>query len=386
MSKSTTRYGGYRREYSAELRASMAKCSNSSGHRRHHLGVALATLLVVLAAVSAAGVVYLNRYEPEATAKAAPSAKLPTTTDKSVDAKTTTIIPYNTTIGFVGDSLTFGCCTGSTPAPELEVADLGDNYRAINRGVNGSTTGDWLDNLLEPAMEEFRNNNVEIVQVMLGTNDVAHGTATDEIIANLRTIAERLLDNGAKVVIVNKIPYSLRHDDLAIRRLNLALDELPNGNGVYLGDDQSYDYFRQHQDQLEDGLHMDQDGYEALADMWLAAFKRIVVEAPQVQHVLSMANYRVGSGEKFTYTVDKPAKWFVVGLGEQSGVLIDGQLIGADNYDVTGAGDQIVVSLHNDYLDSLSATEYTIAIRCIDGTTFEAKFIVDGSEAEASAE
>ena len=164
MSKSTTRYGGYRREYSAELRASMAKCSNSSGHRRHHLGVALATLLVVLAAVSAAGVVYLNRYEPEATAKAAPSTKLPTTTDKSVDAKTTTIIPYNTTIGFVGDSLTFGCCTGSTPAPELEVADLGDNYRAINRGVNGSTTGDWLDNLLEPAMEEFRNNNVEIVQ------------------------------------------------------------------------------------------------------------------------------------------------------------------------------------------------------------------------------
>ncbi len=379
MSKSTTRYGGYRREYSAELRASMAKCSNSSGHRRHHLGVALATLLVVLASVSAVGVVYLNRYEPEATAKAAPSAKLLTTTDKSVDAKTTTIIPYNTTIGFVGDSLTFGCCTDSTPAPEIEMDNLGDNYRAINRGVNGSTTRDWLNNLLEPALAEFRDNNVEVVQVMLGTNDVAANIPTDEIVDNLRAITDKLLENGAKVVIVNKVPYSLKHNDLAIRRLNVALDELPNGAGVYLGDDQSYDYFRQHQDQLEDGLHMNQEGYEALADLWIAAFKRILVETPQVGHSLTTTNYQIGSGAEFVYSVNKSAKWFVAGMGQQSGVLIDDQLVDANQYDVTRADDQISIKLHTDYLDSLSTTEHSIAVRYIDGTSFATSFTVTKS-------
>ena len=47
MSKSTTRSGGYRREYSAELRASMAKCSNSSRRGRRHLGVVAVTLVAV---------------------------------------------------------------------------------------------------------------------------------------------------------------------------------------------------------------------------------------------------------------------------------------------------------------------------------------------------
>ena len=345
MNKSTTKSGGYRREYSAELRASMAKCSNSAHRSRRHLSIAMVTLAVVLAMTGVGGVIYLNQYEPEVTAKATPSVKLTTSTSEAdVTTSLTTLIPYSTTIGFVGDSLTFGCCTDSTPAPELEMDNLGDNYRAINRGVNGSTT-----------------------------------RATDEIVDNLRAITDKLLDNGAKVVIVNKVPYSLKHNDLAIRRLNVALDELPNGAGVYLGDDQSYDYFRQHQDQLEDGLHMNQEGYEALADLWTAAFKRILVETPQVGHSLTTTNYQIGSGAEFVYSVNKSAKWFVAGMGQQSGVVIDDQLVDANQYDVTRADDQISIKLHTDYLDSLSATEHSIAVRCIDGTSFAASFTVTKS-------
>ena len=325
----------------------------------------------------AGGMAYLNQYEPEATAKATPTVKMTTpASEPDASTKSTTLIPYGTTIGFVGDSLTFGCCTNSTPAPEIEMDNLGDNYQAINRGVNGSTTRDWLNNLLEPALVEFRDNNVEIVQLMLGTNDVAASIPTDEIVDNLRTIANKLLDNGVKVVIVNKIPYSLKHNDLAIRQLNVALDELPDGEGIYLGDDQSYDYFRQHQDQLEDGLHMNQEGYEALADLWTAAFRRILVEAPQVSHSLVTANYQIGSGAEFVYNVNKSAKWFVAGMGQQSGVLIDGQMIDANQYDVIGAGDQITIKLHSDYLDGLPAAKHSIAIRCIDGTDFAAEFTV----------
>ena len=326
------------------------------------------------------GMAYLNQYEPEATAKATPTVKMTTPANESdAPTKSTTLIPYSTTIGFVGDSLTFGCCTNSTPAPEIEMDNLGDNYRAINRGVNGSTTRDWLNNLLEPALAEFRDNNVEVVQVMLGTNDVAANIPTDEIVDNLRAITDKLLENGAKVVIVNKVPYSLKHNDLAIRRLNVALDELPNGAGVYLGDDQSYDYFRQHQDQLEDGLHMNQEGYEALADLWTAAFKRILVETPQVGHSLTTTNYQIGSGAEFVYSVNKSAKWFVAGMGQQSGVLIDDQLVDANQYDVTRADDQISIKLHTDYLDSLSVTEHSIAVRCIDGTSFATSFTVTES-------
>ena len=380
MNKSTTKSGGYRREYSAELRASMAKCSNSAHRSRRHLGIAMVALAVVLAMTGVGGVIYLNQYEPEATAKATPSTKLTaSTSEANATTRPTTLIPYSTTIGFVGDSLTFGCCTDSTPAPEIEMDNLGDNYRAINRGVNGSTTRDWLNSLLEQALAEFRDNNVEVVQVMLGTNDVAANIPTDEIVDNLRAITDKLLENGAKVVIVNKVPYSLKHNDLAIRRLNVALDELPNGAGVYLGDDQSYDYFRQHQDQLEDGLHMNQEGYEALADLWTAAFKRILVETPQVGHSLTTTNYQIGSGAEFVYSVNKSAKWFVAGMGQQSGVLIDDKLVDANQYDVTRADDQISIKLHTDYLDGLSATEHSIAVRCIDGTSFATSFTVTES-------
>ena len=98
MSKSTTRSGGYRREYSAELRASMAKCSNSSRRGRRHLGVVAVTLVAVLVVAGVGGMVYLNQYEPEATAKATPTVKLATSANESdASTKSTTLIPYNTT-------------------------------------------------------------------------------------------------------------------------------------------------------------------------------------------------------------------------------------------------------------------------------------------------
>ena len=111
---------------------------------------------------------------------------------------------------------------------------------------------------MTPALDEFKDNDVEIVQVMLGTNDIAQSVPTDQIVDSLNQITGRLLDNGAKVVIINRIPYSSKHNDIAVQQLNVAISELPNGQNVYLGDSQAYDYFRQNQDQLYDGIHMNQ--------------------------------------------------------------------------------------------------------------------------------
>lgn len=321
------------------------------------------------------GIIYLNRGETEAIAKSTPTSSGSNTatldTGGGQSNTATTLIPYSTTIGFVGDSLTYGCCNNSTPAPELEMDKLGSSYQAVNRGVNGSTTRDWVDDLLEPAMQEFRERKVEVVQVMLGTNDVGKGISTEQSIDNLRSIIGQLRDNGAKVIIVNKIPYSSKHNDLAIRQLNVALDELPNDDDVFLGDDQAYDYFREHQGQLYDGVHMDQDGYVELAELWADAFRRVVVEPGQLQCKLSADSYQRDSDISVTATVDKSPRWFTAGLTEQSGVIVDNKTISTGDYDVISSNDQTIIRFHADYLDGLSSGNHTIAIRFIDGVKVE---------------
>lgn len=378
MGKSTTR--AYRRQYSAELRASMAKCSNSYRSRGRKFGLTVSVCLGVAIIVGAVGLMCWNNIEPEAIAKSS------STTDGSVTSqpkpvelgvtKSRTIIPYSTTIGFIGDSLTFGCCNDSTPAPTIEVASLGDNYRAINRGVNGSTTSDWRNKLLDSAIDEFVANDVEIVQIMLGTNDIAQGIPINEIIDNLRNIIDQLRDNGVKIFIINKIPYSLHRDDLTVRQYNVALDELPNGSDIFMGDDQSYQYFREHQDQLYDGLHMNQDGYIKLAELWSDAFRRIVVEPSQTATSLSNNAFHLDSDDVIKYQIDKPSRWFVAGLNGQSGVLIDDQFISPEGYSVISAGDKTLIELRSDYLNKLSVGEHSLAVWFADGVSFTESFAV----------
>ena len=256
------------------------------------------------------------------------------------------------------------------------MASLGDNYRAINRGVNGSTTSDWRNKLLDSAIDEFVANDVEIVQIMLGTNDIAQGIPIDEIIDNLRNIIDRLRDNGVKIFIINKIPYSLHRDDLTVRQYNVALDELPNGSDIFVGDDQSYQYFREHQDQLYDGLHMNQDGYIKLAELWSDAFRRIVVEPSQTATSLSNNAYHLDSDDAIKYQIDKPSRWFVAGLNGQSGVLIDDQFISPESYSVISAGDKTLIELRSNYLNTLSVGEHSLAVRFADGVSFAESFVV----------
>ena len=349
------------------------KSFRSNGRRvpGRRFGVVVASLLsVAIVVMATAGLFALERTEPEAVAK--PASTTVSASDIA-DKRSPVLIPYSTTIGFVGDSLTYGCCNDSTPAPTIEVNSLGDNYRAINRGVNGATTRDWVNQLLNPAIEEFVANQVEIVQVMLGTNDVAQNIPVDESMDNLRQIADRLLDNGVKVVIINKIPYSTKHDDMAIRRYNVALDELADGQGIYLGDDQAYTYFRDHQDRLYDGIHMDQNGYAELADLWVDAFKRIVVEPSQTTHGLSSEVYNRGASQALIYSIDKPAKWFVASLN-CSGITIDNNKLTPDDYDIVGADDTTMVRLHSEYLDGLADGEHYITITFADGTSFSNDF------------
>lgn len=290
-------------------------------------------------------------------------------------------MPYSKTVGFIGDSLTYGCCQKAIPAPTLEVQRLGGGYRAINRGANGSTTTDWLDKLLEPTLKEFKKNKVEVVQVMLGTNDLIKRLPTDEIVDHLREIADRVKRNGAKIVIVNNIPYSSLLDDEQARRLNIRLGHLASERDVYIGDTSAYNYFKSHQEQLTDGTHMNQAGYQKLAELWSDALERVVSTAKQPRLTLPLSDYRSRSKQDLVVTLSKPAEWFYVSEGYYAGVEMDGEVVDRTNYRVGGAGDRTKLVIDHDYLDELKTGEHTVKVKFSDGTSVSRKFkIVKGDD------
>ena len=296
-------------------------------------------------------------------------------------AKQSLAIPYSKTVGFIGDSLTYGCCQKATPAPTLEAQRLGGDYRAINRGANGSTTTDWLDKLLEPTLKEFKKNKVEVVQVMLGTNDLVKRLPTDEIVDHLREIADRVKRNGAKMVIVNNIPYSSLLDDEQARHLNIRLGHLVSERDVYIGDTSAYDYFKSHQEQLTDGTHMNQAGYQKLAELWSDALGRVASTGQQPRLTSPLSDYRSQSKQDLVMTLSKPAEWFYVSEGYYAGVEMDGETIDRINYRVGGTGDRTKLVIGHDYLDELKTGEHTIKVKFSDGTSVSRKFkIVKGDD------
>ncbi len=290
-------------------------------------------------------------------------------------------IPYGKTVGFIGDSLTYGCCQKAIPAPTLEAQRLGSDYRVINRGANGSTTTDWLDKLLEPALKEFKKNKVEVVQVMLGTNDLVKKLPTDEIVDHLREIADRVKRNGAKMVIVNNIPYSSLLDDEQAQYLNIRLGHLASERDVYIGDTSAYDYFKSHQEQLIDGTHMNQAGYQKLAELWSDALERVASTGQQPRLISPLSDYRSRSKQDLVVTLSKPAEWFYVSEGYYAGVEMDGEVVDRTNYRVGGAGDRTKLVIDYDYLDELKTGEHTIKVKFSDGTSVSRKFkIVKGDD------
>lgn len=289
-------------------------------------------------------------------------------------AKQSLVMPYNKTVGFIGDSLTYGCCQKAIPAPTLEAQRLGSDYQVINRGANGSTTTDWLDKLLEPALKEFKKNKVEVVQVMLGTNDLVKKLPTDEIVDHLREIADRVKRNGAKMVIVNNIPYSSLLDDEQAQYLNIRLGHLASERDVYIGDTSAYDYFKSHQEQLIDGTHMNQAGYQKLAELWSDALERVVSTAKQPRLTSLLSDYQSRSKQDLVMTLSKPAEWFYVSEGYYAGVEMDGETIDRTNYRVGGTGDRTKLVISHDYLDELKTGEHTIKVKFSDGTSVSRKF------------
>lgn len=371
------------RVYRTSLNSKVKKSLKPSSKKRHRGAKIFSAMLVAILIVAVAliawyvsGVVGVNN-QSENESQGGHNLKSTITDSDSTTNKLSLSIPYSKAIGFVGDSLTYGCCATATPAPTDEVKMLGKDYKAINTGINGSTTTDWRDHLLNDALVKFKDNKVEVVQIMLGTNDVAQGIPIDEAISNLRNIAERLRSEAdIKVIIINEAPFTSHNDDARMRELNARLAELVDGKTVFLGDRSAYDYFAQHQNLLVEGLHMTEQGYNELAKLWLAAFKRIIVEPKSVRVALGSNKFYKNGTSDLVFTVDKSSEWW--GASDYAGLFIDDSFTTADGKKVKTSGDSggVKVVLSPECLRELSGGEHTITLRYLDGTKFSQKFTV----------
>jgi lysophospholipase L1-like esterase len=177
-------------------------------------------------------------------------------------------------IGFIGDSITVGASDSHNPV-RSEMNLLGDSYTSLNRAVNGTVTADWLPGKqrYDNTVSVFKSKGVDIVSIMLGTNDANRGNVTPEkYYENMYAIVSDLLIEGdVAFVIINYPPYTDKSDKLP--QFAKQLDKLVNGVTIIKGDTAAYDYFKRHQNLLTDGVHPTDKGYEELGSFWAKSLK-----------------------------------------------------------------------------------------------------------------
>jgi len=225
-------------------------------------------------------------------------------------------------IGYVGDSITVGVGSDGFPsAAQTEISLLGDTYEAVNEGVGGTTTNQWLPGgyTFDNAMAEFRQKGVTVVSIMLGTNDARNDqmTTSAQYVSNMRLIIHGLLSSGViKAVILNYPPYvSLgaqqgQWGTESQQRLTSYLkdiDTLVNGKTVLQGDTSSYSYFAAHLDQLADGVHPNAIGHAYLGALWAASYTRLSTDRSRTLLVPLAYNSTNGSLTRDQTTVQSAA-------------------------------------------------------------------------------
>jgi len=191
-----------------------------------------------------------------------------------------------TKIGFIGDSITHADPNSKTNSPVgREVTYLGGEYEAVNTAVSGATTGDWLPGgkYFSDAMAQFEKEDVTVVSIMLGTNDSKDTLETSDIEykLHLETIVNALLNSGSITrVILNYPPYLYPEgtglwSKTSINRLKAyttQIDSLVNGTTILQGDTSSFSYFRDHPEDLADGVHPNEQGYAVLGAFWAVSY------------------------------------------------------------------------------------------------------------------
>ena len=159
-------------------------------------------------------------------------------------------------------------------------AELGSDTRLVNLGVSGSTLGQALQEQLGPALDA----QPDVVTVWLAVNDFNAQVPLDTYAAQLDSLLGQLDATHARVLVGN-IPdlgvlAAYRGVDPAPLRAEIAQWNAVIADTTARHGDTLVDLYGQWQQLSEhpeyvsaDGFHPSDDGYQALADVFAAAYQ-----------------------------------------------------------------------------------------------------------------
>jgi lysophospholipase L1-like esterase len=162
---------------------------------------------------------------------------------------------------FIGDSISV--VAADMAINILNAGQPAENqpYGNINIAWGGATTGDWvgvIDSAINACREE---KNVDVVMIMLGTNDAGHSVPTGTYLthmARIRFVAGSVV--GATVIV--NCPILLKTSETG---MNLTIEYCASLNST-----------TPIELPLSDNIHPTNDGYNTLASMWASTIKSIV--------------------------------------------------------------------------------------------------------------
>ncbi len=146
--------------------------------------------------------------------------------------------------------------------------------KVVNAGQGGSKTVDWLptagdgvNNLIKNAVSQANSNQVTVVSISLGTNDVNDYTI-QAIVQNMGVIADYMYANIPtlrKIVIQGAITPL---NDTRVESLNQQYQSL--GHNTVFGTSQPYTYLMNNPENMEDTLHpYGPAGYYCVREPWI---------------------------------------------------------------------------------------------------------------------
>lgn len=167
-------------------------------------------------------------------------------------------------------------------------------------GVNGTTSRDWLPGraYYNSALSTFQTAGVSVVSLCLGTNDAKAVLrfAPAEVELNLTLIGKGLLAAGMSRVVFNYSPYVVPGSgagawgtdapDLvaaynARREGAVAAINAAYPGRASVGDALAYDWFRDRQELLADGVHPGPAGNAWLSERWGSVARNTGIVLPE---------------------------------------------------------------------------------------------------------
>jgi GDSL-like Lipase/Acylhydrolase family len=111
-------------------------------------------------------------------------------------------------------------------------AELLEGLSVVNRGISGDDSAGVLRRLLE-----VLGRHPRVICLEIGSNDLQKAVPTERVIENIKAIAETASQAGS-LVVLQSVPFVVAGywPDIndAVRRLNVGLRDLPNGEQMRL--------------------------------------------------------------------------------------------------------------------------------------------------------